>query len=66
MERIETRFELDMHYVGQTHTIAVTVPAVPEGETTGVSDAMIREAFEAAPERYAHRHHRTKQKENDQ
>ncbi len=46
VERIETRFELDMHYVGQTHTIAVTVPAVPEGETTGVTEAMIREAFE--------------------
>lgn len=28
--------------------------------------AVCREAFEAAPERYTHRHHRTKQKENDQ
>ncbi|RAI02966.1 hydantoin utilization protein A [Acuticoccus sediminis] len=51
VERIETRFELDMHYIGQTHTISVTVPAELKGDTTGVSEAMIREAFETAYQR---------------
>jgi N-methylhydantoinase A len=48
VERIEIRFELDMHYAGQTHTVGVPLPLhVIEG-TTGVSEAIIRTAFEAA------------------
>jgi N-methylhydantoinase A len=48
VERIEIRFELDMHYAGQTHTVSVPLPLhVIEG-TTGVSEAIIRSAFEAA------------------
>jgi N-methylhydantoinase A len=48
VERIEIRFELDMHYAGQTHTVGVPLPLhVIEG-TTGVSEAVIRTAFEAA------------------
>ncbi|MCQ4160203.1 hydantoinase/oxoprolinase family protein [Roseomonas sp. GC11] len=48
VERIDTVFELDMHYAGQTHTVAVPLPvAVGEG-TTGVTCAIIRAAFEAA------------------
>ncbi len=27
MERVETRLSLDMHHVGQTHSIAVPLPA---------------------------------------
>ena len=41
-------YELDMHYVGQTHTVAVPLPCtLDEGAaTTGVNEAMIRKAFE--------------------
>ncbi|NKC30715.1 hydantoinase/oxoprolinase family protein [Falsiroseomonas selenitidurans] len=46
--RTEIRFELDMHYAGQTHTVGVPLPVhVIEG-TTGISEAIIRTAFEAA------------------
>jgi N-methylhydantoinase A len=48
MERIDTLFELDMHYVGQTHTVRVTLPASVEGGKSDVSAEMIREAFETA------------------
>jgi N-methylhydantoinase A len=48
MERIDTLFELDMHYVGQTHTVRVTLPARVEGGRADVSAEMIREAFETA------------------
>jgi N-methylhydantoinase A len=48
MERIDTLFELDMHYVGQTHTVRVTLPAKVEGGKSDVSAEMIREAFETA------------------
>jgi len=48
VERIETLFELDMHYVGQTHTLAVPVPARLDGGAVAVTEAMVREAFEAA------------------
>jgi N-methylhydantoinase A len=48
MERIDTLFELDMHYVGQTHTVRVTLPASIEGGKSDVSAEMIRKAFETA------------------
>jgi N-methylhydantoinase A len=48
MERIEIVFELDMHYVGQTHTVRVPLPATLEAGKTDVSEAMIRKAFEDA------------------
>ena len=48
VERIEIRFELDMHYAGQTHTVGVPLPLHVIGGTTGVSEAIIRAAFEAA------------------
>ncbi|WPB83792.1 hydantoinase/oxoprolinase family protein [Sediminicoccus rosea] len=38
---IESVFELDMHYVGQTHTVAVPLPGAE------VTEAIIRTAFEA-------------------
>ena len=47
MARIDVTYELDMHYQGQTHTVAVPLP-VTLGETTGVSEAIVRDAFEAA------------------
>jgi N-methylhydantoinase A len=46
--RLDIRFELDMHYAGQTHTVGVPLPLHVMGGTTGVSEAVIRSAFEAA------------------
>ena len=48
LERIDTVFELDMHYAGQTHTVAVPLPVELSGGTTGVTGAIVRAAFEAA------------------
>jgi N-methylhydantoinase A len=47
VERIELIYELDMHYLGQTHAVSVPLP-VPVGDHLGVSEGMVREAFEAA------------------
>lgn len=41
---IDVRFEADMHYLGQTHSVAVPLPFAP-GEA---SEASIRAAFETA------------------
>ena len=41
-------YELDMHYLGQTHTVAVPLPVAPQGDSLGVSEGMVRTAFEAA------------------
>jgi N-methylhydantoinase A len=46
-EGIECLFELDMLYVGQTHTVAVPLPAKLAGKTTGITRDIIRAAFEA-------------------
>jgi len=48
VERIDLSFEFDMHYVGQTHTVAVPVPVTLQGDTTGITSAAIRSAFETA------------------
>jgi len=48
VERIDLNFEFDMHYVGQTHTVAVPLPVTLEGGTTGLTEALARTAFEAA------------------
>ena len=48
IERIDLTFEFDMHYVGQTHTVAVPVPVTLQNGTTGITSAVIRSAFEAA------------------
>ena len=48
MERVEVLFEFDMHYAGQTHTVAVPVAAELQDGTTGITEARIRAAFEAA------------------
>jgi N-methylhydantoinase A len=44
---IDTVFELDMSYMGQTHTVDVALPIVYEGGSTGVNEKDIRQAFEA-------------------
>ncbi len=45
-ERRDTVFELDMLYLGQTHTVAVPLPLGFDGKTTGVSRGIILTAFE--------------------
>ena len=48
VERVEVTFELDMHYLGQTHTVAVPLPVTLGPDTTGISADAIRAAFERA------------------
>ncbi|HEY2135576.1 MAG TPA: hydantoinase/oxoprolinase family protein, partial [Xanthobacteraceae bacterium] len=48
VDRIDVEYELDMHYVGQTHTIALPLPVTPQGADLGLTDGMIRSAFETA------------------
>ena len=48
VERIDIVYELDMHYMGQTHTITVPLPVTLKDDTTGVSATIIRAAFETA------------------
>ncbi|MCG8596752.1 MAG: hydantoinase/oxoprolinase family protein, partial [Kiloniellales bacterium] len=47
-ERVDRLFELDMLYLGQTHTVNVPLALTASGETTGVTRDAIREAFESA------------------
>jgi N-methylhydantoinase A len=48
VERIDIQYELDMHYFGQTHTVAVPLSVAQHDANLGVSEAMVRSAFEAA------------------
>ena len=48
VERIDVVYELDMHYLGQTHTVAVPLPVTLHDSTTGVSAPIVRAAFETA------------------
>ena len=48
VERIDVAYELDMHYLGQTHTVAVPLPVTLRAGSTGVSEAIVRAAFERA------------------
>ncbi|WP_439498916.1 hydantoinase/oxoprolinase family protein [Bosea sp. (in: a-proteobacteria)] len=48
VEAIDLLFELDMHYIGQTHTVSVPLPLTVANGTTGVSEAKVRAAFEEA------------------
>lgn len=43
----EVRFELDMSYLGQTHTVDVVLPLRFDGTGTGVNQDVIHGAFEA-------------------
>ncbi len=45
---IDIVFEFDMHYVGQTHTVAVALPLQVAHGSTGLTEAVARGAFEAA------------------
>src|SRR3954464_4525870 len=44
VERIDVIYELDMHYLGQTHTVSVPLPV--DADACGVSEALVRKAFE--------------------
>jgi N-methylhydantoinase A len=46
VERIDVLYELDMHYLGQTHTVAVPLPVAADAR--GVSESVVRTAFETA------------------
>ena len=48
VERTDLLFELDMHYLGQTHTVQVPLPAAPPGSDFGVAEDTVRSAFETA------------------
>lgn len=48
VERIDVVYELDMHYQGQTHTVSVPLPVTLGESATGVTEAIVREAFETA------------------
>jgi N-methylhydantoinase A len=49
IEGIDVHFELDMHYLGQTHTIAAALPAqVLQSQSVDIDAGVIRRAFEAA------------------
>ena len=44
----EVIYELDMSYVGQTHTVAVPLPVELSHGTTSVTEAIVRDAFESS------------------
>jgi N-methylhydantoinase A len=46
MERIDVLFELDMHYQGQTHTVAVPLPATLTKIGVEITADAVRAAFE--------------------
>ncbi|WP_417773807.1 hydantoinase/oxoprolinase family protein [Stappia sp.] len=46
MDRIDIVFELDMHYIGQTHTVSVPLPVTIETGTTGVTRDVVQAAFD--------------------
>jgi len=48
VDRIDTLFEADMHYAGQTHTAAVPLPLRVRDGSTGVTEDAIRAAFKQA------------------
>jgi N-methylhydantoinase A len=47
VERTDVIYELDMHYLGQTHTVSAPLPVTTSNDL-GVSESMVRSAFEAA------------------
>jgi len=48
VDTIDVIYELDMHYLGQTHTISVPLPVTLQGDSTGVTAELVCEAFEQA------------------
>jgi N-methylhydantoinase A len=48
VERTDVLYELDMHYLGQTHTVSVPLPVAPQSHDLGATESMVRQAFEAS------------------
>ncbi|MBI3435914.1 MAG: hydantoinase/oxoprolinase family protein [Proteobacteria bacterium] len=48
IDRVDVIYELDMHYLGQTHTVAVPLPVNERRGRLDVTDDLIRAAFDAA------------------
>jgi N-methylhydantoinase A len=48
IERTDVRYELDMHYLGQTHTVSVPLSVAPQSTDLGITESTVRQAFEAA------------------
>jgi N-methylhydantoinase A len=48
VDRVDVLYELDMHYQGQTHTVSAPLPVTLGEQGVGVTEAIVREAFEAA------------------
>ena len=46
VERVDVIYELDMHYLGQTHTVSVPLPVA--ADASGLSEALVRKAFESS------------------
>ncbi|MCK9909132.1 hydantoinase/oxoprolinase family protein [Microbacteriaceae bacterium K1510] len=46
VDRIDVLFELDMHYLGQTHTVPVSLPVTFSESGTGITAAAIAKAFD--------------------
>ena len=47
VERVDILHELDMHYLGQTHTICAPLRLVTDPEDIEITEAIVRDAFEA-------------------
>jgi N-methylhydantoinase A len=48
VERIDVQYVFDMHYLGQTHTVAAALDHLSQDEQPWISEEVIRSAFEAA------------------
>ena len=48
VDRIDVQFELDMHYLGQTHTVPVSLPVTLGDSGTGIDEATVRAAFDTS------------------
>jgi N-methylhydantoinase A len=48
VELTDVLYELDMHYLGQTHTVAVPLPVTAKGGQLGLTEGMVRAAFETS------------------
>ncbi len=46
LDSLDVEFELDMSYIGQTHTVPVPLPVKIENGATGVSAGTVRAAFD--------------------
>ncbi len=48
LDRLDMEFELDMSYIGQTHTVPVPLQVTIENNSAGITADIIRDAFETS------------------